>query len=197
MKKALIIVVIIAAALLLWKYASDKRSQSTMTETSVSTPGFQSNRESSPGADENGTYTIDTRASSVIIGDVVVPVKNGTIVFQSGSIVGDAAFMNLSNLKNSKSFDPKTVHLEKNDGTLNLKALVFDRANSTNEHVVFRTDAELTINGITKPVSLSSTFQYRPGYVVISGSTNPDWSAWGLTPVGAQSALSVTLVASK
>lgn len=195
MKKALIIVVVIAVALLVGKYVVDKRS-SLSTQTS-STPGFQANRQSSPGVDESGTYVLDTKASSAVVADIVAPIKNGSIVFQNGSIVGGTALMNLSNLKNSKFFDLQSVHLGKNDGTLAIKALVFDRAQSTNEHVVFRTDAELTMNGITKPVSFTSSFQYRPGYMVISGTTMPDWKSWGLVTTGPAPLLSVTLVATK
>lgn len=199
MKKILIIIVIIILAVLAWKHFSRNGSlEGKDNLTNDSSTGFGPDRQSGPSANETADYSIDQKSSSVIFGTTNLTLKGGVVSVTKGSISGGNIIASLSSLKNSKDFPSGSFNLKNfPEATIALKALVFDSANSTTDNLVFRTDAELTINGVTKPISFPSTFAYRPGYMVISGSTMADWKAWGITPNDSATPISIKLIATK
>lgn len=203
MKKLLIIVCVIAAVLIVYFLATSDKVKNGLKGLMV--PGasiFTSGKsDGMPSATDSGTFTVDKKSSSATLGYSSkvkaevwdMPIRSGDIVLTNGSITGGTIAMSSANLgKTGLSFGSKE------DAVLDIKAIVFDQANSTTDDLVFRTDAELTMNGKKNPVSFKSKFNFQDDSISISGTAMPDWKLWGVTlPSGDSMTINISLHAAK
>jgi len=147
----------------------------------------------SPSASENGTYQLDKKASSINLGSAGFIIKSGTFQIGSGDLTGGTIVASSNDLSKLAGFSAAGDEIR-----LEMKALVFERAKSTSDNLVYRTDAELTLNGRTNPVSFTSQFIYQTGSYMIIGSATPDWKLWGITPANGESVpMSISFTAVK
>ncbi len=187
MKKSLVIICVVAVVVIVYLLLkSDKINQVLNTSGSEDNSESEMGRSTgAPSATDSSTYTVDKKSSSVSMSYVsstkteswLMPIQSGNIVMASGSVSGGSVLASMSNLKRTGlAFDVSTYP----DATLAIKAVVFDRARSTTDNLVFRTDAELTMNGKTAPLSFDSSYVYSPSGMTITGNAKPDWKTWGL-----------------
>lgn len=200
MKKLLIIIVVLLAVFFIWKLLGKDRAllnKASENVPAVETSGAQG-KYTAPSATDSRTYAINPKTSSVgIIGASdknasKLDIKSGSIVLEQGTIVSGDATFNVSNLKGGKEFVGLNT-ADYGDAKLAIKALVFDKANSSLDQLVYRTDAELTMNGVTKPISFVSNYVYGNGTIMISGNASPDWKLWNITSANANMKLNIVL----
>ena len=190
----LVVVVIVIAGYMLIKKSSNPFDGKNSEDTSLEGKQLES-----PSANESGSYTVNKKVSSLNLvpsnGDAVkFEVGSGELLVESGSISGGTTTASSSRLNKLPGFQ----NVAGGDISLEVKALVFERARSTSENLVYRTDTELTVNGVTHPVSFDSTFRYQSGEYYIIGQTVPDWKNWGISlPAGESVSMNFVLLATK
>lgn len=193
MKKALIIIAIFLAIFIVWKVVGkniksvSKQADETLVDEEVSTKLV------TPGADENRTYNTNTKESFITIGNgVKMQIEKGAIVFERGQIIGGE---NMFKAKEDKSL----VGLDVNqypEANLVVKAVVFEPLRSDLENLVYRIDTELTLNGVTNPISFLSDFNYDGSMVSMNGESTLSLKDWNISTVPENATIIVRLVAS-
>ena len=121
-----------------------------------------------PGADENRTYNTNTKESFITIGNGENADRKGAIVLSESN----NWWRNMFKAKEDKSL----VGLDVNqypEANLVVKAVVFEPLRSDLENLVYRIDTELTLNGVTNPISFLSDFNYDGSMVSMNGESNP------------------------
>lgn len=200
MKKLIIAIVVLLSIFVVWKLVSkDKLSVKTNPDSPEveQTSGAQG-KYTAPSATDSRTYTIDPKSSSIgIIGASdknasKLDIKSGSIVLDKGAIIGGDATFSVSGLKGSEEFAGLST-ADYGEAKLTIKALVFDKAGSSIEQLVYRTDTELTMNGVTMPVSFVSKYIYGNGTIMISGNATPDWKLWNITSANTDMKLNIVL----
>jgi hypothetical protein len=195
----LVIAVVIVAGYMLLKKSNNKGNTPDASDFESSQTEIGGRRLESPSASEGGTYKVNEKASSISftpsMGDAVeFDIKSGELLVQSGDVVGGKTIASSSRLNKLPGFES----VSGDEVQLEVKSLVFERARSTSENLVYRTDAELTVNGKTYPVSFDSMFRYQAGEYYITGQTTPDWKNWGISlPSGQTMSINIVILATK
>lgn len=202
MKKLLIIIGIVAALMLAYYLITSNTVRDLIGTLSNTELGSEKRETGVPSVEENGSYTIDTRVSTVSVRHTAstgtemldMDVRSGALMVEGGNISGGSILLATGGLKQLVGMNASIYP----DATLAIKAVIFDQQQSTTENLVFRTDAELTMNGRTNPVSFTSDFEYTPGAYVINGSANPNWKLWDIdVPAGESLWLEISLRAAQ
>ncbi len=195
----LVIAVVIVAGYMLLKKSIDKGNTPDASDFESSQTEIGGKRLESPSANESGTYKVDQKASSIHFipssGDTVeFDLKSGELLVQSGDIVGGKTIASSSRMDKLPGFEM----VSSDEVQLEVKSLVFERARSTSDNLVYRTDTELTVNGKTYPVSFDSIFRYQAGEYYITGQATPDWKNWGINLAPGQTmSVDITILAKK
>lgn len=196
MKKVLIVIAVLLAAFLIWKLVL-KDKGSFFSHPQAAQPDSAPNKYGAPSATDSRTYSVDTKNSWIGIAgssdknSAKLSIKNGSIVLSKGAVVGGKTVFDLKGVKDFTGLNTDQYP----EATLEVKAVVFDQLNSSVDNLVYRTDAELTMNGVTNPMSFVSTFDYSENTITIGGNAKPDWKLWGLSSVNSAISLNITLSA--
>lgn len=194
MKKVLIIIGIFLAIFIVWKvvgknikFSSNQSGEEVVVDEEVNTKII------TPGTDNNNTYNTVTKESFITIGDnVKMPIEKGVIVFSKGQIVGGENTFKVKGDKSITGLDVKQYP----EASLVVKAVVFEPLRSDVDNLVYRIDTELTINGVTNPISFISDFKYDVDTVAMHGESDLSLKDWNITTVPGNSTIVVNLVAS-
>ncbi len=195
----LVIAVVIVAGYMLLKKSNNGGNTPDAADLESSQTNIGGKRLESPSANESGSYKVDQKVSSISLtpstGDAVeFDIKSGELLIQSGDIVGGKTIASSSRLNKLPGFGAVVG----NEIQLEVKSLVFERARSTTDNLVYRTDAELTVNGKTFPVSFDSMFRYQAGEYYITGQATPDWKNWGISLASGQTvSINMVILANK
>lgn len=195
MKKVIIAIIVAFIAILVIKsFWLNKKTNAPdgniLPENRVS--GFQ--------ADENSNFSLNKNSEIVLMDSdsknsvsAHLPVASGELVVTKGVLTGQAKFsakkVSVQPISYQNSFMAENaLNTSKfSEAVFVLKALVFDRASSTSQNLVYRVDGELTLHGVTQPISLRSNVRFGTNSLDITGVTPIDASSFGMVLPGSGS----------